>query len=108
MSVAAHIAGASAELVLAGFALRMLIQYMGNGVSRLLSCELVPLEAAALECGLPGREAIVFPYPEWVRDLGRQAMVQLGYPELKHGDCVPAGCVRAVDDHTIEVIAWRK
>lgn len=83
---------------------RVVIRDMGNGVDRIEMAELVPLEAAKDEARLPDRSPILIHSSPRILD----ACSMASPPSFPCSDCVQSGCVRAIDEYTIEVIAWRR
>lgn len=89
--------------------IRYVVRNMGNGVYRMLSCGLDPIEDLKEEARTGGRYHVPFPPPSWLRDVGVEALRSLGV-EPSHMDrnrIVVDAYSRAIDDVTIEVIGWR-
>jgi hypothetical protein len=87
-------------------ALRIVVRDMGNGVDRVESSELVSIESARVECSLPDRHPLPFPYPERIRDICSTASLAAGRV-LDCLRCVPVGSVRPVDERSVEMVVWR-
>lgn len=89
-------------------ALRFVVRFMGNGVMRLVACDLLPLDQARVEAALPGREPMMFPYPAGMFDMGVEALSRLGIPWGRASSWIVDASTRLIDDETVEVIGWRK
>lgn len=89
--------------------IRYVVRDMGNGVHRVLSSEMVPLDALKAEANTGGRYHVPFPPPSWLRDIGIAALEATGVepsPTPRNRIAVEV-FIRPIDDDTIEVIGWR-
>lgn len=88
-------------------ALRVVVRDMGNGVDRVESSEYIDLDGARAEQNLPGRSPLIFPYPDRFRDICEASALSTGEHVVCDG-CMPLGYIRAFDEHTIEMVVWRR
>lgn len=88
-------------------ALKFAIQCQGNGVDRLLFASLVPSADAVLESKMADRLPLAFPYSDRFVDLAGEAMAALGIDLRSISPLNMQASVRAIDERTLEVIAWR-
>lgn len=99
----------SEDVLASTHGIRYVVRHMGNGVYRLLSCGLDPIEALKEEARTGGRYHLPFPPPSWLRDVGVAALESIGIKpsEMDRNRIVVDAYVRPIDDETIEVIGWR-
>lgn len=91
---------------LASFGVRFTVADMGNGVTRVEPNDLLtPNDACAL-FGTPGTECVPLPLPSHIRMCIEDAVVGVGQ-SLPDGWAIQAR-VRAVNEDTIEVVAYCK
>ena len=95
-------------VVLLSSALRFVVRDLGNGVDRLESYELIPLDQARIETSLPDRTEIYFTQDCRLDDMGKLAFTSMGFDCDR--DC--AGLLkvfaRPIDDRTLELTLWLK
>lgn len=89
--------------------IRYVVRHMGNGVHRILSSEMVPLEELRAEAKTGGRYQVPFPPPSWMRDIGVAALEAIGIEPspIQRNRVTVEAFIRPIDDATIEVIGWR-
>ena len=88
--------------------IRFVVQDMGNGVRRVRSPQLLPIEEAKAEAAMPGRVPVHFPPPIWLIDLGFTALESIGIPVDRNNRArTPMIFARDIDDTTVELVCWR-
>lgn len=90
-----------------GLALRFVMQCQGNGVDRLLSVSLARPAEAVIESQMLDRMPLAYPYSDRFLDLAYEAMALLGLDRRSIRPENLSASVRAIDERTLEVIAWR-
>lgn len=96
------------EVLAKSCALRFVAQDMGNGVRRLLSSELVPLDQAKAEATHSGRQALQLPPPEWLVDLSFSALESMGIDTDRSSRArMPVVYSHPISDDMIELLCWR-
>lgn len=89
-------------------ALRFVVRDMGNGVDRILSAEIVPGTKVLMEEAHADRIRLAHHYPTRISELCVEAWAAMGIlPELSRSFAGDAW-VMALDDHTVEVVSYRK
>jgi len=89
-------------------ALRYVVRDMGNGVDRVESAAIVPIDHALIEASLPDRMIITLHPGSRLASLSRLVVTQLGYETDKTRPCVLDGVARPVDEYAIEILCWCK
>lgn len=90
------------------YALRYIVRDMGNGVDRIDSASLLPLEQALTEASLPDRRKILLEPGHRLTTLTDYVISDLGYVTDQSRHCILDGVARTIDDYTIEVLCWCK
>lgn len=89
--------------------MRLVVQDCGNGVRRILSAGVVPIEELKAESTLEGRHRVPFPAPCWMRDLAVAYIKSMGIqPTEDHKRVASAVYARSLSEDTIEVFGWRE
>lgn len=89
-------------------ALRIVLRDMGNCVDRIELAEVISVESVREEAKLPGRLPVDISGHPRLRDICMTAVHLTGCGPIVCDDCVPTGSIRAVDEYTVEILAWRR
>lgn len=100
----------SEDVLSLAYGIRYVVRHMGNGVQRILSSEIVPLEDLKAEARTGSRYQVPFPPPSWIRDIGVCALEAIGIEpsRIDRNRITVEAFIRPIDDTTIEVIGWRQ
>lgn len=89
--------------------MKLVVQDYGNGVRRILSAGIVPVDELKAESALEGRHRVPFPAPCWMRDLAVAYIESMGIePTQDFKRVASVVYARHISEDTIEVFGWRE